>query len=211
MENLKEMIEYISLSVIIIGIVCMVILPFAFASSIESDIYDQWNTIQEFEKVSSLRHFLIEKEWIDESVSIEELDYILVLAQQCSSEFFPSVPTSLALSIMSVESGFNKDLEGFSEDIGLMQIIAKYHQDRIHKYIYDENVDLYDPRLNIMVGIDFLEELLNWAEGDITKAIMAYNMGQRKASNMLSSGYTSTYARTVLERMEEIELFLERR
>lgn len=211
MGNLREVMRYVLLYAISIGIVGMVLSPFAFANSIEPDIYDQWNTIEEFEEVSSLRKFLLEKNWIDENVELDELDYILVLTHQCSSEFFPAVPTSLVLSIISVESSFNKELTGFSNDTGLMQIIPRFHRDRIEKYIYDENVDLYDPRLNVMVGMDYLDELLDWARGDLERAIMAYNMGQRKADRMAASGYVSSYAKQVLYRMNEIESFLEGR
>lgn len=211
MKNTIEIMSYVLLHIVLLSVVLTALIPFGLATSIEPDIYDQWNTIEEFEKSASLRDFLVEKDWINENVSIEELDYILVLTQQCSEEFFPAVPMSLVLSIISIESGFNKDLTGFSNDTGLMQVIPRFHRDRIEKYIYDENVDLYDPRLNVMVGTDYLDELLNWARGDIERTVMAYNMGQFKADNLASAGHVTGYAREVLARMNAIDEFLERR
>lgn len=203
MRNLTSIILFILL-------IPISLTPLALADPIESDIYDQWNTIEEFEEVSSLRKFLLDRDWISKEVSLDELDYILVLTQQCSSEFFPAVPTSLVLSIISIESGFQKDLVGFNNDIGLMQVIPKFHQALIEEYMYEENVDLYDPRLNIMVGMGYLDELLNWSRGDIERTIMAYNMGQLKADRFASSGYVTQYAKEVIGRMNEIELFFER-
>lgn len=209
MENLRDTMSYILFYLLITGVIFLTLSPLALANSIGPDIYDQWNTIEEFEEVSSIRKFLLEKDWINNNVTIDELDYILVLVNQCSNEFFPSIPTSLVLSIISVESCFNKDLLSFSDDTGLMQIIPKFHKDRIEKYIYGENVDLYDPRLNIMVGMDYLDELLNLFKGDLERAVMAYNMGPQMADRIADSGNLSSYAKDVLYRMEEIELFLE--
>lgn len=211
MINRQELIQNIALSLVYIVLTLLALTPMALASTYERDVYDQWNTIDEFETSLSLRKFLIEKEWIDEAVPIEELDYVLVLTRQCSEEFFPAIPTSLVLAIISVESGFNRDLTGFSDDTGLMQVILKWHRERVEKYIYDENVDLYDPRLNIMVGMDFLDELLNWARGDIERTVMAYNMGQLRADRMANNHRLTGYAKEVLSRMNAIESFLERR
>lgn len=212
MTNMQTIVHNILLTLIYITLSATALAPIALARTYDADIYDLWTTIEEFEATSSLRKFLIEKDWINESVSVDELDYILVLTQQCSSEFFPTVPTSLVLSMISVESGFKSDLVGLNNDTGLMQVIPKYHKERIERYLYEENVNLFDPRLNVMVGMDYLEELLEWSRGDLELAIMAYNMGQLKARNLYFNENVSTsYAKQVVYRMDEIESFLERR
>lgn len=211
MLNKQEVMQNIALTLIYILLTMTVLTPLALAKSNDPDIYDLWNTIEEFETTSSLRKFLIERDWANEAVPIDELDYILVLAQQCSSEFFSTVPVSLVLSMISVESGFKSDLIGLNNDTGLMQIIPKYHKERIERYLYDENVDLYDPRVNVMVGMDYLEELLEWSRGDLELAIMAYNMGQLKARNLYFNEKTTSYVKQVIYRMNEIQSFLERR
>lgn len=211
MLNGQELPQNISLSLVYILLTLAALTPIALADSLDPDIYDLWNTVEEFETTYSLRKFLIEKDWINEEVTIDELDYILVLTQQCSKEFFPNVPTSLALAVISVESGFKSDLTGLNDDTGLMQIIPKYHRDRIESYIYDENVDLYDSRLNVMVGMDYLNELLMWSKGDLELALMGYNMGQVKARSLYLKGKTTSYSQHVTHRMNEIESFLERR
>lgn len=204
------------LTKMVICLICLVLTmvtlaPIALANVYINDSKDLWNTIEEFEQVSSLRKFLLERDWISENVSIDELDYILVLTQQLSSEFFPNVPTPLVLAVISFESGFETDLIGFNEDTGLMQIVPQYHKERIEKYIYNEKVTLCDPRLNIMVGMDYLEELLELSEGDLRLAIMGYNMGPRRASDYYEDGSISRYGEEVMRRMDIIQSFFEGR
>lgn len=211
MLNRQEVLQGIAITLIYTLLTLLALTPIALANTHEPDIYDLWNNVSEFEEVSSLRKFFLDKNWISDHVSIDELDYILVLTRQCSEEFFPAVPVSLVLAVISMESSFDKDLVGFSDDTGLMQIIPKYHRERIDKYRYNEKVDLYDPRLNIMVGMDYLDELLNWARGDLERTLMAYNMGPSVADRFASRQMVSLYAREAIERMTDIENFFERR
>lgn len=210
-ENVWRFIQYTFLYLECIAMAVLILSPFAGAKISEPNSCELWNNISEFEEVSSLRKFLIEREWISENVQIDELDYILVLTRQLQANFFPDVPVPLVLGVISVESGFQKDLNGFSNEIGLMQIIPRYHTERIKKYIYDDNCDLFDPRVNLMVGMDYLNEMLHEFEDDISGALMAYNMGPVRARNLRSNGWVSGYAEDVMERMDEIWIFLERR
>lgn len=210
MTNINEVLMKVSFSILILFWTIVILCTIASAFSRRNDIYELWNTLDEFEEVSSLRKFLLDKNWVHDKVRLDDLDYILVLVRQCS-DFFPDVPTPLVLSMISVESNFNKDLVGFNNDTGLMQIIPKFHRERIEKYIYNENVDLFDPRLNVMVGMDYLDELLSWANGDLEMAIMAYNMGPDRAKDSGNDGYATVYCRTVLKRMDAIQIFLEGR
>lgn len=183
----------------------------AQATESEPDVYDLWNACEEFEEISDLRALLLENDWIWSEVSIQDLDYILVLVQQLNAEFLPNVPVSIILAQISVESGFRSDLVGFNNDTGLMQVIPRWHGERIEKYIYDENVDLTDPRLNVMVGMDYLDELLVNAEGDISLALMMYNQGPASGRRSYARSGESSYAEMVLERAYLINDILERR
>lgn len=211
MQNIHQTIFYILFSFECLAVTILILSPFALATVQNTDVYELWNTIEEFEEVSSLQKFLVDKDWISHTISIDRLDYILVLIQQCSSEFFPRVPTSLVLAIISVESNFREDLLGFNDDTGLMQIIPKYHGERIKRYLYDEKVDLYDPRVNIMVGMDYLEELFEEFDDDMSSVILAYNRGPDAAKKLLPEGGSSVYTEEVLKRMNAIQSFFERR
>lgn len=183
----------------------------AQATESDPDVYDQWNSLEEFEQVNDLRELLLEHDWVWSEVSIQDLDYILVLAQQLNEQFFPNVPVALVLAQISVESSFRSDLVGFNNDTGLMQVIPRWHKERIEKYIYEENVDLTDPRLNVMVGMDYLDELLVKAEGDISLTLMMYNQGPASGRRSYARSGESSYAEMVLERAYAISNILERR
>ena len=154
------------------GVVLGLIFPIAFAKPGDLTVYDQWNTLSEFEDVSELRSMLIKNDWADERVDLHDLDYILVLTQQLSEEFFPNVPPALALAVISTESGFRSWIQSPRGAEGLMQVVPKWHMERIEKYRYDENVDLYDVRLNVMVGMDYLDYILGEVHGDVAYALM---------------------------------------
>ncbi len=211
MTNLFEMLTKALLLLLIFTNLLAIFVTFAKAVEMEPDVYDLWNTLEEFEATSSLQDLLVENNWASSNVTVDDLDYILVMVQQIHQTCFPNVPVALVLATISLESSFQKDLEGFSNDSGLMQVIPKWHEDRIAKYAYDEKVDIFDPRLNILVGMDYLNELLTEAEGDVAKALMMYNEGPQKGSRHYTRSGESLYATEVCYRMDIISEFLERR
>lgn len=208
LEKLGVVLGGLTLSGVLLGL----IFPIAFAHIGDLTVYDQWNTLAEFEDISNLRNTLVKKDWADEEVELQELDYILVLTQQLSSDFFKNVPPALALAVISVESGFRPWIESPKGAQGLMQVVPKWHKERIEKYRYEENVNLYDVRLNVMVGMDYLDYILTETNGDLVYALMWYNGGARYAQNNYEyNGITSEYAKTVIHRMAVIQDILERR
>lgn len=207
-EKVTSIIGMLAILFMILGL----IFPTAAALDYSRTVYEQWNTIAEFESSASLREFLLKKNWVSENVDMVDFDYILVLTQQLASENFDYVTPELALAVISVESGFRPSLESPKGAQGLMQVVPKWHQDRIEKYRYDENVDLFDPRLNIMVGMDYLDYILSETEGDLPYALMWYNGGARYAvSNYVTNGLISSYAELVMRRAGAIHDILERR
>jgi formylmethanofuran dehydrogenase subunit E len=58
--------------------------------------------------------------------------------------------------------------------------------------------DLFDPYQCVTVAVDYLSELLDIYDGDIEKALTAYNQGSYK-------GVVSDYAKTVIKNSENIE------
>ena len=67
--------------------------------------------------------------------------------------------------------------------------------------------DLLDPYQNVSVGIDFLAELIKKYDGNVEKALVAYNMGASGAyKNCFSKGvYSSKYSRAVLAKAESLQ------
>ena len=82
------------------------------------------------------------------------------------------------------------------DSYGLMQVQPKWHSDRMAKLGV---TDLLDPYQNVTVGIDYLAEQLERYDGDMAKALTAYNAGHYK-------GKITQYAKNVLQTAEELEV-----
>ena len=113
------------------------------------------------------------------------------------------VDPALVLAIIEKESGYNPDASGDNgRSQGLMQIWRTFHEKRMEKL---GAVNLYDPKDNVLVGIDILAEKLDKYE-DLEKALIAYNAGDAGAKkHYFSKGvYSNGYSRAVLKIAEEI-------
>ena len=114
------------------------------------------------------------------------------------------VDPALVLAVIEKESGYNPDASGDNgKSQGLMQIWRNAHKKRMKKLGV---ANLYDPRDNVLVGIDILAEKLEKYE-DEEKALIAYNAGDAGAKkHYFSKGiYSDSYSRAVLKIAEEIQ------
>jgi len=85
--------------------------------------------------------------------------------------------------------------------VGLMQVNTYCHAKRAERLGV---TDFYDPYSNILVGVDYLSELIDTTQST-TLALMSYNMGQTAAYRLYKTGKTSSYARLVLAKAEELK------
>ena len=100
-----------------------------------------------------------------------------------------------------IETESNWDPEARNGDcVGLMQISEKWHQDRMERLGV---TDLTDPYDNILVGVDYLQELTS-RYVDQAMVLMIYN-GDSRAWKFWETGEMSEYARKILERAAELE------
>lgn len=114
------------------------------------------------------------------------------------------VDPALVLAVIEKESAYNPDASGDNgKSQGLMQIWRSAHEKRMKKLGV---ANLYDPRDNVIVGIDILAEKLEKYE-DAEKALIAYNAGDAGAKkHYFSKGiYSSSYSRAVIEIAENIQ------
>ena len=128
---------------------------------------------------------------------VDELEswqaYIEVVCEQ--KDICPELVQAL------IETESNWDPEARNGDcIGLMQISEYWHQDRMERLGV---TDLTDPYDNILVGVDYLQEL-TCRYVDQAMVLMIYN-GDSRAWNYWETGEMSEYARKILERAEELE------
>ena len=110
-----------------------------------------------------------------------------------------SVCPELLMAIIETESSGRTDAKN-GDCIGLMQISSKWHKARAeHLKAYD----MWQARNNILIGCDYLAELLE-EHGDIAYCLDIYN-GNSQAKYNYENGIMSEYATKVLERSAELE------
>ena len=117
----------------------------------------------------------------------------------CADE---GVPVTLALAMIEHESGFDPEVVSSTNDYGLMQINVVNHERLEEKY---RCADMLNPYQNVFCGITIIGSYLDRYE-DITKALMAYNMGNYGAQKAWEDGVTSTnYSNKIISLMEKYE------
>lgn len=95
------------------------------------------------------------------------------------------------------ESTYNPDAIGDGgNSLGLLQIQPQWHSERMERL---DCPNLLDPFQNVTVAIDYLSEMLGWYDGNMAKALVAYNAGSY-------NGTITGYAEAVLEIAEELEV-----
>ena len=77
----------------------------------------------------------------------------------------------LILAIIGVESGFNPFAESTMGARGLMQVIPRFHMDKVP--VGAGSRHLFDPAVNIRVGVRVLEEAIRRG-GDLTAGLQYY-------------------------------------
>jgi soluble lytic murein transglycosylase-like protein len=106
-----------------------------------------------------------------------------------------NIQPAIIVAMIHKESNYKPNNMGDNgNSFGLMQIQPRWHSKRMEKL---NCTDLLDPYQNITVGVDYLAELLNRYDGDIAKALVAYNQGSYK-------GTVTQYASAVLAEAERI-------
>jgi len=96
---------------------------------------------------------------------------------EASKEY--NVDPYLVFAIIKQESNFNKDAYSGKEAKGLMQVLdstAKEMATDINNMVV-ENLDLFDAKTNIYIGVKYFRTLVNRYDGNTWLAICAYNAG----------------------------------
>lgn len=105
------------------------------------------------------------------------------------------IDPAIVMAMIWKESRFHADSVGDGgNSLGLMQIQPRWHSKRMEKL---GCTDLLDPHQNVVVGIDYLAESIRRYDGDVAKALVAYNQGHY-------NGTVTAYAKSVLAKAEEL-------
>lgn len=107
-------------------------------------------------------------------------------------ESYSNVRVELVLAMIETESEGKSQAQN-GNHIGLMQINKIIHAERASSLGVE---DLFDPYGNVLVGVDYFNDLLN-TYGDEGAALVAYNTGSYK-------GELTGYAKRILQRSYEL-------
>lgn len=104
-------------------------------------------------------------------------------------------------AIAFAESSYQADAVN-GDCIGLMQISARWHQDRLERLELTED-DLWTVDGSMLVAADYLAELFERYE-DPAEVLMIYN-GDSRVEEFRQTGFMSGYAEKILRMSEELE------
>lgn len=103
-------------------------------------------------------------------VSSESLEPAFVEAELSARE--AALDPLLIVAMMAVESSFNPEAKSHAGALGLMQVIPRWHMDKIGAE--NDHTVLFDPRFNVQVGTLVLVEGLQ-RYGSLEAALQYYN------------------------------------
>lgn len=121
---------------------------------------------------------------------------IIRIIKRASQKY--NVPANLIYAMVQTESAFRPYAVSSAGAVGLMQIIPSTGE-----WLGVE--DLNDPEQNIMGGTKFIKYLLRRFDGDLEKAVAAYNAGPSaviRHKGIPPYKETQKYVKKVIERME---------
>lgn len=123
--------------------------------------------------------------------------YTYIICKQYGVEY------TLVLAIIEIESGYRWDASCKEGSTGYMQVLPKWHKERMRRLNVD-NVE--NPYFNVLVGVDYLAELQERFDTE-AEVLTAYNYGIAGAyEHVWNKGLTETeYSREVQQAKERIE------
>lgn len=96
------------------------------------------------------------------------------------------VPCAVALAVAKCESDFEVNAVSKAGAVGVMQLMPETAKYIATKISYNNEINLYDYKVNIMLGCAYLSYLYN-KFGDFKQVIMAYNAGEGRVTEWLKT------------------------
>lgn len=116
------------------------------------------------------------------------------------------VAFSFIMAIIGKESAFEREARSETGDSGYMQI-NDCNAEELARRGYR---DLFDTAQNVGAGVSILRDLFDKYEGETHRVLMAYNMGERRASELWEQGIEmSEYSREIVEREAEYSRYID--
>ncbi len=131
-----------------------------------------------------------------ENMSEADKDAYITAAAKWGAHY--AIPPMLILSIAYRESLFDASVVSSANARGPMQVIYKYHKDRLDKIGKTEK-DLHDIDTGIRIGTEVFRAFYDYHKEDIYKAMKSYVGGSYRS-----------YAEDILNRYFQARIFLEK-
>lgn len=135
------------------------------------------------------------------TVRAQEIDVpqeVVAISEELGDQY--SICPELIQAMCFKESSFRSDAEN-GGCVGIMQVAPKWHKDRMDRLGVS---DLFDTRSNMIVGTDYLSELIGQYE-DVSVALMYYNGDGTVEDVVCGSADVSAYADEILAISAELE------
>lgn len=130
-------------------------------------------------KVANIKRIILRKMYIK-----DYSEYVYEYATEYN------VDPLLVFAVIKAESNFKKDATSTSNAIGLMQLMENTAIETGEKV--DEKInskeELYNPKINVKIGIKYLSELLERYDGNLGIALAAYNAGIGNVTEWIQKG-----------------------
>ena len=187
----------------ILGVSVLLNLAFIFMLAIQnSNLLNEYLIVEPVALSSEQAPVIVEvynePQEIVEPVIVNERDQIDSYISKISLEY--NIDEKLIHSIVWHESRYDSGAAN-GNCLGLMQVCTTWHTQRAERLGVK---DFFDPYGNLLLGIDYLSELMKANDNDVGLVLMLYNMNHKEAFELHSKGELSWYATSVLKRVEEL-------
>ena len=188
----------LSMGLLLVGFIPALVAPTQPVPETETEII-RWKEEVETEETVGVTVADIDKVVVTEPAEPKNEGYEVYVETICKEY---GVCPEVVLALIEAESSGNPNEISDHGAIGLMQVIPKWHWDRMEKLGV---TDLYDPYSNILVGVDFLAELFDKYH-ELPIVLMCYNEGEyHGAPERAMNGNISDYANKIMKRASELQ------
>lgn len=98
----------------------------------------------------------------------------------------------ILLAIIEKESSFRPNIINFYGAVGLMQVVPRYHKDKLQSSADQATSALQSPEINLHVGSQILREYLTHKRGDLSAALKKYSGNARQYGERVAQ-YASNF------------------
>ena len=139
--------------------------------------------------------------WITDTVKrVSDQDASTIVTEAFKQGNKHKIDPLILLAVMKKESTFNRRARSSHNAQGLMQVMPRWHKDKIR------GRDLYSVPVNIEVGSKILSDCLDKGKGNLNKALRCYTGGHNPKYYADVRKYHSSMKRWVIENQFKYQL-----